>query len=395
MKLKLMKTALTSILAILTMGCASTPDTGAMVLVETADDASTARRPTFRAANGTEISIYDFDRFVDLQMQTLEVPGLSIAVISNGEVIYDETKGVANLDTREAVSSESIFEAASLSKPVFAYFVLRLVDKGILDLDLPLHQYLPMEELEDEPRYRSITARMVLAHTTGFPNWRWFDPAPSEWNIERGTMYMKHDPGTFGYSGEGYNYLALVIAHLTNNDMTSIDSHFQGEVAERLGMEHSSFIRTDFVGAHKVSGHKDGKVSNDGWPRSFPDDTPLTFGAAGRLHSNATDYAKFMLALMGDSDLDPLLIEEMLKEQVEIPEDNPTRQLTGQTAWGLGIAIEPTAYGIRYEHGGNNGDFQSGMMFFREKKLGYVFMTNSDRGKALNVALEKYLTDGR
>lgn len=355
---------------------------------------SSEKHASISTANGTTIKLTALDAFIDQQMRSLNMPGLSIAVISDGKIVYHSAKGIANMDTGKVVDNNSIFEAASLSKPVFAYFTLRLVDKGVLDIDKPLYEYLPMEELEYDPRYHQVTARMVLDHTTGFPNWRWFDPAPAERNIERGTMYMKRDPGKFGYSGEGYNYLALVIAHLTNRDMTTIDALFQEEVAAPLGMMKSSFIKTEFVGEHKVTGHKNGKTSNEGWPRSFPDDTPQTFGAAGRLHTNALEYARFMVALMNGEGLTSALSEEMFKEQSQIPEDSETRKLTGETAWGLGIAIEPTPYGVRYEHGGNNGEFQSGMMFYKDKKLGYVFMTNSDRGEDFNRVFEKYITEG-
>ncbi|NOX70837.1 MAG: beta-lactamase family protein, partial [Gammaproteobacteria bacterium] len=344
---------------------------------DTTRNTEDAARASFVSANGTVVARAELDAFVDRQMADLDMPGLSIAVISDGEIVYTRATGIANRDTGSAVDEDSIFEAASLSKPVFAYFVLRLVGKGVLNLDVPLHTYLPMEELAYDPRYRSVTARMVLSHTTGFPNWRWFDPAPVERNIERGTMYMKRNPGEFGYSGEGYNYLAEVIAHLTNNDMTTIDDLFQEEVAKPLGMQHSAFVRTGFIGEHKVSGHKQGKVADDRWPRSFPDDTPLTFGAAGRLHTNAQDYALFMTGMIEGRGLRPELRNEFFKEQSRLPEDSETRRLTGETAWGLGIAIEPTPYGIRYEHGGNNGNFQSGMMVFLESGLGFVFFTNS------------------
>lgn len=378
-------------LFMLMMGCSTTVADRAKNL----SSANSLDKPmSISTASGLTIELSVLDTFLDQQMLSFGMPGLSIAVISDGYIIYHRAKGVANVDTAKVVDNNSIFEAASLSKPVFAYLTLRLVDKGVLDIDKPLHEYLPMEELEYDSRYHKITARMVLAHTTGFPNWRWFDPAPAERNIDRGTMYMKRDPGTFGYSGEGYNYLALVIAHLTNHDLTTLDALFQEEVATPLGMTNSSFIKTEFIGEHKVTGHLNGKTSDEGWPRSFPEDTPQTFGAAGRLHTNALEYARFMVALMNGEGLSPELSEQMLKEQALIPEGSETRKLTGQTAWGLGIAIEPTPYGLRYEHGGNNGGFQSGMMFFKDKKLGYVFMTNSDRGDDFNRVFEKYITEG-
>jgi len=355
---------------------------------------SSKRSASIVSASGKVIEISVLDQFIDQQMQSLDIPGLSVAVISDGKIVYSRAKGIADLSTGRKVDKGSIFEAASLSKPVFSYFALRLVQQGVLDLDRPLYEYLPMKELEHDPRYHKVTARMALNHTTGFPNWRWFDPAPAERKIERGIMYMKRDPGSFGYSGEGYNYLAMVIAHLTGRDMTTIDDLFQSEVAGPISMKHSAFIWTDYIGKHKVTGHKEGKIDDGKWPRSFPDDTPLTFGAAGRLHTNATDYARFMIAIMEGKGLKPTLLEEMFKAQTQVPEDSDTRHITGETAWGLGIAIEPTPYGIRYEHGGNNGGFQSGMMFFREKKLGYVFFTNSDRGEAFNRAMERFISEG-
>ena len=347
---------------------------------------------SFVSAAGEKISILELDAFVDKQMRELRMPGLSVAVISNGKTVYHSSKGVTNIDTGTPITQDSVFEAASLSKPLFAYFVLKLIDKGILDLDTPLYQYRLMEELEPDQRYRSITTRMALSHQTGFPNWRWFDPAPSGSGIERGTMYMKREPGEFGYSGEGYNYLALVIAALLDTDITTLDEFYQAEVAKPLGMKCSSFVRSECVAEHKVSGHNDNKVKDDGWPRSFPEDTPMTFGAAGRLHTNVLDYAKFLIVLMNEAGLPQWLFDEMFAQQAQIPIDSKTHILTGQTAWGLGLAIKPTPYGVRYEHGGNNGNFQSGMMFYKNKKLGYVFFTNSDKGEEFNRRLELYIT---
>lgn len=327
-------------------------------------------------------------------MVELDMPGLSVVVFDDNETVYQAARGVANLDTGEPVSDQSVFEAASLSKPVFAYFVLSLVEAGVLDLDRPLYEYLPMPELEEDGRYRVVTARMALSHQTGFPNWRWFDPAPETWGIPRGTMYMKREPGTFGYSGEGYNYLALVIADLTGRDLTTLDELYQENVVVPLGMACSSFVRSTCVRERKVMGHRDGAVSDDGWPRSFPNDTPQTFGAAGRLHTNAQDYARFMIALIEGEELQKPLRDEMLTEQIDLPEDSDTRRITGQTAWGLGIAIRPTRYGVRHEHGGNNGDFQSGMMFFADRGLGHVFLTNSDKGQEFGDALARFMTEG-
>ena len=112
---------------------------------------------------------------------------------------------MTNVDTRAVLDEQSIFEAASLSKPVFAYFVMKLVDKGQLNLDTPLYKYMPYPDIEKDERYKFITARMVLTHQTGLPNWRYFDLADSSMHIKRGDLYLKFTPGTnFSYSGEAY-----------------------------------------------------------------------------------------------------------------------------------------------------------------------------------------------
>lgn len=346
------------------------------------------------AANGQSFTLETLDRLLTEQKNLLGIPGLAFALIENGQIKYVTTKGVANINTNELLTNKSVFEVASLSKPVFAYLVLKLVDEGVISLDTPLYKYRLFEELESDSRYHEVTARSVLSHTTGFPNWRWFDPAPESMNIKRGTMYMKRDPGEFGYSGEGYNYLAEVIGDLNGLDLLTLDQLYQQKIAEPLGLVCSSFVRSSCVAINKVSGHKGGKVSDEQWPRSFPDDTPQTFGAAGRLHTTAKDYARIMVAIMNNDGLTRDSANEFFSNQSVVPVDTTTHKINGVTHWGLGIAIEPTPFGNRYEHGGNNGDFTSSMMLYREKKIGYVLLTNSENAQTLNAKIEKLITEG-
>src|SRR5262249_49289907 len=133
----------------------------------------------------------ELDRFVRAYLEYYKIPGISIAVIKDFEVVYHRGFGVKNTATREPVDDDTVFEAASMTKPVFAYTVLRLVDRGVLDLDTPLYTYLPYEDIAHDDRYKLITARMVLTHRTGFPNWR------------TGKLDIKFTPGTqVSYSGE-------------------------------------------------------------------------------------------------------------------------------------------------------------------------------------------------
>ncbi len=112
------------------------------------------------------------ETFIPQLMKDGDVPGLSIALVRDSQVLWQRGFGVKNAETKEAVVDNTIFEAASLSKPVFAYGVLKLVESNRLDLDAPLSKYLAQPYIENDERLNLITARRVLSHTTGFPNWR-------------------------------------------------------------------------------------------------------------------------------------------------------------------------------------------------------------------------------
>ena len=343
-----------------------------------------------RTASGHRVSTADVDRFVERQMRDLDVPGLSLAVVNDGEVVYHRALGVADVETGAPVTDATIFEAASLSKPVFAAYVLGLVEDGRLGLDTPLHTLLPFPELADDPRHRAATARTVLNHTTGFPRWRWFDPAPDSLGLGRGTMYVKAEPGTFTYSGEAYHYLARVVADLTGDDMTTLDERMAERVEAPLGIDDFYWTWHPSLAARKATGHRDGTPVRRGWPRSFPDDDSTRVGVAGRLHTEARAYARFLVGLFEGELLTEPTLGAMLSPQVPVPPDSYDYEHNGLVAWGLGIALDPTPHGTRYEHGGSNTDFQSGFGYVREARVGYVFFTNSDRGEALNERLEAY-----
>ncbi|MCH8963181.1 MAG: beta-lactamase family protein, partial [Bacteroidetes bacterium] len=182
--------------------------------------------PLVRAQNDQTIKALE-DEMPRLLEQG-NVPGLSIAVIRNGELFWSGAFGVKSLETKEPVDTQTIFEAASLSKPVFAYAVLRLAERGEIDLDTPLADHLPYERLEHEARYRQITARIVMSHSTGLPNW----------GGDR--LHLNFDPGTaFNYSGEGFVYLQKTIEHLTG---LTLDEVARREVFEPLGMTRSSYL---------------------------------------------------------------------------------------------------------------------------------------------------------
>ncbi|MEM6348917.1 MAG: serine hydrolase domain-containing protein, partial [Bacteroidota bacterium] len=301
-------------------------------------------------------------------MDSLQMPGLSIAMINDGAVVYHEVFGVQNIETEAPVAKSSIFEGASLSKPIFAYFAMKMVDQGLLDLDKPLYEYLPHPAIDSASAedYKLLTARMVLSHSSGFPNFSHGKP-----------IKLAFKPGTdFSYSGEAYQYLAAIIGMLNGVGWRNkFNQIFESAVTEPLAMEHTSFLWNDHLAAHKVYGHKDDKPTDNhtgGWSGE-------TFNAFSSIHSEALEYSQFILAMLAGEGLSEASFAAMLAPENQFKASSELYQETGQTAWGLGFAQKPTPHGLMHLHTGNNHDFQAYSMFIPEQNYGLVLFTNSDK----------------
>jgi CubicO group peptidase (beta-lactamase class C family) len=310
----------------------------------------------------------ELDRFVQAYREYFRIPGISIAVIKDFQVVYHRGFGVKNAATREPLGDEAVFEAASMTKPVFAYTVLRLVDRGVLDLDTPLYTYLPYEDIAHDDRYKLITARMVLTHRTGFPNWR------------TGKLDIKFTPGTkVSYSGEGFVYLGKVVERLTGKKLVDL---CRQEVFAPLGIEHASLVWNEDMARLSATGHSGDRPLAKGRP-SQPN-------MAASLHINAGNYARFLIAVLQGRGLSGPTAKEMLRPQVKIPDDP-----SGGSSWGLGVAIEETPFGANYGHGGRNPGFTSRSVLYKDRGVGYVFLVNNDDASKIDNVLNAYLIAGK
>ena len=326
--------------------------------------------------SGKPISKTRMDQFVQKQLDSLKIMGLSIAVINEGKIVYHRALGIANVYTKDKVNDETMFECASMGKSVFAFFVMRLVDKKILSLDTPLYQYMAYPDIAYDSRYKLITARMVLDHTTGFPNWR-----------ENDTLKILFTPGTkWSYSGEGYEWLAKVIAHLTNHTRRNLDSLFRQEVTIPLQLAHTQYSIDPYIARHLAAGHVGDTVVYE------PSDK-YSFGPAGGLYSNSLDFAKFLIGVMDNKVLTRASMDEMLRVQVQL-DSAAGRNQPGVTAWGLGFAITPTPYGVDHSHGGNNWGYTGEFMMNKDKKFGFVVLTNTDQVNAIKQNVLNFLVNG-
>ncbi len=328
-------------------------------------------------------------------LELASVPGLALAVV-DGERVWRRGFGRAIEETAQPVSEETVFEAASLGKPVFAYAVLRLVDAGVLDLDHPLHDYLPIPE-GNNARMKRVTVRHVLSHTTGLPNWR---QQPSA--LEPGT-----DPGKqFSYSGEAYFYLQRVVEVLTGKPFDRI---MREQVLDPLGMKQSGYVwqpefetrmaagydgqekRLDVEGAigrrTEVIAREWGKpladwryedaaravqLVNPQWP-VIP--IYMVPNAAASLLTTVSDYAKVLTRVVGRGSrglaLAPATHRAMLTPQI---------RLNSALYWGLGWGIQRDEHGEVLWHWGANNSFRNFVIADAVNGRAVVVFTNSENG---------------
>lgn len=322
-------------------------------------------------------------------MSELKVPGISISIIHNYNIAYSKSFGVADVNTNLPVDSNTMFEACSMSKPVFAYLVLKLVEQGKLELDKPLCNYLPEKFIcEDEDYPKQITARMILSHTSGLPNWR----KGSEENESPLPIYFK--PGTkFQYSGEGVYYFQRVVERITNE---SLESFAKRMLFDKLGLEFTSFVWTEKYDRQIATGHNtEGKCNER---KKY-----IHSNAAFTLYTTANEYAKLIIEILkptnqNDYSLSNSMIKEMLTHQVRVDTrdviDRPGRNLGLQGFRGLGWAIDSTITGdVVYHSGANQTGFRCYSQFSPKDGSGIVIVTNGENGSELWQRLIKVIGD--
>ena len=345
--------------------------TFALLLTISLNAHTVAQRLHLRAAPDNA-AVTRLEQMIPHLMTKADIPGLSIALIRDSKIIWTHAFGVTNSETKAPINAGTVFEAASLTKPVFAYAVLKLVDTGKLDLDTPLVKYLPGRyDVGDDPRLDQITARHVLSHTTGFPNWR-----------PRGAEKLKiyFVPGHhFSYSGEGFVYLSKVVEKITGEPT---DAFVRRTVFDPLDMKSSSLVwRNDYESLKAFTHDWVGGVSGRGKPEKA--------NAGASLNTTVNDYANFVIAMLKGTGLKPATARLMLTPQSTVTVagafnlNTPDAKLTSNVPWGLGWGLEKTADGIAFWHWGDNGDTKAFVLASPHSKTGLVMFANSANGLSM------------
>lgn len=313
------------------------------------------------------------------RMEHYGVPALSVAMWSDGEIVWARAWGLADVEQSREATPDTLFQAASISKPVAAMGLLTLVDEGLIDLDQDVNDLLtswkvPTNELTAET---PVTLRGLLSHTAGttvhgFPGYSRDSEIPTTVGVLDGEgntdpVRVDIEPGTeWRYSGGGYTIAQLLASDLTGRPFAELLGE---KVLAPLGMPASAYeqpLSEARSGEAATAYRGDGSAVEGTW-HVYPE-----MAAAG-LWTTATDLARFAMSIQharGGGE-HPVLSTAMLDAMVE-------RQL-GDYGLGLGLRGEGTFFG----HGGSNEGFRCNLIAELDGDSGVAMMTNSDRGGAL------------
>lgn len=336
-----------------------------------------------KQVDGTVVSVGEMERYVSAVMDSAGVTGLQMVIINDGQVVYTHEFGLKSRATGRATDSETIFAGCSLSKPVFAYLVMQLVEEGELDLDRPLVDYLadPIEEyrkwgdLKGDARMRDITARRVLTHTTGWPNLRAM--------MEGGKLGFVYSPGErFSYSGEAFSFLQFVIQQITGKNL---DVLARERIFGPFGMLRTSYIWDEGFESNCADGHTETQ-------RRIKMTRSLEAGAGGSLVTTAADFARFVAAVMNAEGLKQTSVDQMLAPQVRVVSKRMfgplARETVGDTtsihlSWGLGWGLFASEFGPAFFHTGHAPGWENYTVTYRDQRIGIVLLSNSSNFESI------------
>lgn len=327
---------------------------------------------------------------IDQLVKDTHVHGIAVTVFEDNEIRYQNTFGYKNYQEKLKLTGSTNMYGASLSKAIFGVLVLKLVAEGILDLDTPLESYLPKKiyeyqplarwhdnfsELKNDSLYHKITARMCLNHTSGFPNWRWYEADK--------LLKVKFEPGTkYLYSGEGMVYLQVVIEKLTGKDL---EQWAQELIFKPLHMNNTSYKwQDDYVENFALGHNTKGEL--------YPKDTDNEPRSASTLETTPDDYSLFMEAVMQGKILGESSYKELFRPHSRIrsltqfpPGSDQISSANDdiQLSYGLGWGIFQTPYGKAAFKEGHGDGFQHYTVLFPEAEKGIMIMSNSDNGESI------------
>jgi CubicO group peptidase (beta-lactamase class C family) len=337
-------------------------------------------------------------------MSRTHANGMAVAVIDHGKVTYVNAYGIRDAKG-DPLTTDTVMYGASLTKTVFAYTVMQLVDQGKIKLDTPLKddldkplpsyepdpvfpdKYGPYKDLADDPRWQKITPRMCLTHSTGFSNFWFIEPDQK--------LHIHFDPGTrFSYSGEGLILLQFVIEH--------------GRTAQGLGLDVGDLTKANFnrLGMPRTSlVWRNGQDPNvaDGWNdqgQPKPHEKRSKVRAAGSMNTTISDLSKFTAALVKGDGLSAAARAEITKPSLHIPTagqfplflpDLPLSEQRKDLSAGLGVVVFDGPQGHGFYKGGHDGQTANTMVCIEKSQRCVLILSNDVRSEAGFAEVVKFI----
>ena len=315
-----------------------------------------------------QLSIFDNDIEIEKWLKENNIPTLGIGVIKDGKLNQVKVFG----ELRKGISApyNTIFNVASLTKPITAMVTLKLVSLGKWDLDEPIYKFWTDPDISKDQHLKTLTTRHILTHQTGFTNWRG--------NNKDGKLHFEFTPGTkYQYSGEGFEYLRKALENKFKKSLNELASEL---IFEPLKMTDTKYFwneetdSTRFAVGHNSEGIPYKTIKNE------------TANAADDLLTTVEDYGNFLVSVLTGDGLSKKVFEDMVTHQVATKEDK---------YFGLGFEIYDFGNGeYALSHGGSDNGCQTIAFIFPKTKQGLIIFTNVDDGyKVYEKLLTHYLSE--
>jgi CubicO group peptidase (beta-lactamase class C family) len=331
-----------------------------------------AQAPSERYRNELQPLIEDF-------VHQQQIPGFAIGVIQDDRLVYAHGFGVRHLaDEHDPVTSRSLFHMASITKTFVATSIMQLVEAGKVNLDAPVVQYLPYFRIADD-RYRTITVRQVVTHTSGMPDvedYEWDKPQYDDGALERYVRSLSNQklifaPGTdFRYSNMAFEVLGDLIAKVSGE---SFDDYVQNHILAPLKMQDSTLLIKKTNSELMTWGYERDKDGHVFPSKVYPYNR--MHSPSSNLHSNVEDMSRWALANLNHGELDG---KRILKEQTYDIMWKPAHKVGDDRAVGISWFLGEYRGHATVSHGGGDTGYATFLVLIPEKRVAVVLMANCD-----------------
>ncbi len=323
-----------------------------------------------------ELMVTRFEPMANRMIKNGLMPGLTIAVVHKGKIVYSKAFGVKNIDTGETMTTRSLFHQASVTKPFVATAIMQLVEKGKVKLDDPVMKYLPYFKLADE-RYKIITVKQMVTHTSGMPDVRdyeWDKPVYDDGALERYVRGLSDKKLIFApgermrYSNMAFEVLGDLIAKVSGK---SFEDYVRDNILIPLKMKDSTLLKKKADPQLITTPHvlKEGKTAvSPVYPYN------RMHAPSSTLISNVADMSRWAMANLNRGELEGKRILKSSTYDIMWTKGSSASGPVG-ISWFLG-----DHHGIKtVSHGGGDTGYRSYIMLLPEKSLGIVLACNFDR----------------